>query len=79
MERRVLDSRDIGGTAIRPCKVTRLMDLMTPEDRKVFETALADKSLSHYRLEMELRARGVMVTNDTLKFHRLGVCGCGVS
>lgn len=79
MERRVLDPPNVGGSATRVCKVTRLLDVMTPEDRQVFETALADKTMSHYRLELELRSRGVMVTNDTLKFHRLGVCGCGVS
>ena len=59
------------------CKVMRTAQQLSKADRKVFLDAIADeKTWSAYRLDIELRKRGIVCTNDTIMMHRKGVCKC---
>jgi hypothetical protein len=59
------------------CKVMRTANLLDDEDRKIFLDAIADEEQwSAYALDIELRKRGIVCTNDTIMTHRRGVCRC---
>jgi hypothetical protein len=59
------------------CKVIRTAQQLDDEDRKIFLDAIADEdSWSAYALDIELRKRGIVCTNDTIMMHRRGVCRC---
>jgi hypothetical protein len=60
-----------------PCKVMRTAQQLDDEDRKIFLDAVADsQTWSAYALDLELRKRGIVCTNDTIMMHRRGVCKC---
>ncbi len=59
------------------CKVMRTAQQLDDEDRKVFLDAIVDEDTwSAYALDIELRKRGIVCTNDTIMMHRRGVCRC---
>jgi hypothetical protein len=59
------------------CKVMRTAQQLDDEDRKIFLDAIADEEQwSAYALDIELRKRGIVCTNDTIMMHRRGVCRC---
>ena len=59
------------------CKVIRTAQQLDDEDRKVFLDAVADtETWSAYALDIELRKRGIVCTNDTIMMHRRGACRC---
>jgi hypothetical protein len=59
------------------CKVSRTAQRLDDEDRKIFLDAIADEqNWSAYALDIELRKRGIVCTNDTIMMHRRGVCRC---
>ncbi len=59
------------------CKVVRIANQLDATDRAVFLQAIDDSATwSSYRLELELKARGIRVSNDTIMMHRRGVCSC---
>lgn len=59
------------------CKVTRTAQQLDDEDRKIFLDAINDsETWSAYALDLELRKRGIVCTNDTIMMHRRGVCKC---
>ena len=59
------------------CKVMRTAYQLDDEDRRVFLDAVADaKTWSAYALDIELRKRGIVCTNDTIMMHRKGACIC---
>jgi hypothetical protein len=59
------------------CKVLRTAQHLDDEDRKIFLDAVADEETwSAYALDIELRKRGIVCTNDTIMMHRRGVCRC---
>jgi hypothetical protein len=86
---RETDSRRLGAVLIlniKPatsrdsqCKVMRTAQQLDDEDRKVFLDAIADsETWSAYALDIELRKRGILCSNDTILYHRRGVCKCHV-
>jgi hypothetical protein len=59
------------------CKVMRTAQQLDDDDRKIFLDAIADsETWSAYALDLELRKRGIVCTNDTIMMHRRGVCRC---
>jgi hypothetical protein len=59
------------------CKVFRTAARLKPKDRKIFLDAIADEETwSAYALDIELRKRGIVCTNDTIMAHRRKVCRC---
>jgi hypothetical protein len=59
------------------CKVMRTAQQLDDEDRKIFLDAINDSiNWSAYALDVELRKRGIVCTNDTIMMHRRGVCRC---
>jgi hypothetical protein len=59
------------------CKVMRTAQHLDDEDRKIFLDAINDsETWSAYALDIELRKRGIVCTNDTIMMHRRGVCKC---
>jgi hypothetical protein len=59
------------------CKVMRTAQQLDDEDRKIFLDAINDSiNWSAYALDLELRKRGIVCTNDTIMMHRRGVCRC---
>ena len=59
------------------CKVARIAQQLDDEDRRIFLAAIDDaETWSAYALDVELRKRGIVCTNDTIMFHRRGVCRC---
>jgi hypothetical protein len=59
------------------CKVMRTAQQLDDEDRKVFLDAIGDEdNWSAYALDIELRKRGIVCTNDTIMMHRRKVCKC---
>jgi hypothetical protein len=59
------------------CKVTRTAQKLDDEDRKIFLDAINDsETWSAHALDIELRKRGIVCTNDTIMAHRRGVCRC---
>ena len=59
------------------CKVIRIANRLDDEDRKVFLDAVADvETWSAYKLDIELRKRGILCSNDTIIMHRKGACKC---
>jgi hypothetical protein len=62
---------------VEGCKVSRIANQLDATDRAVFLEAIRDAATwSSYRLELELKARGIRVSNDTIMTHRRGVCSC---
>ena len=59
------------------CKVMRTAQHLDNEDRKVFLDAVADEETwSAHALDIELRKRGILCSNDTIMMHRKGACKC---
>jgi len=59
------------------CKVARIAQHLDKADRKTYLDAVADtETWSAYALEIELKARGIFVSNDMIHLHRKGACRC---
>jgi len=59
------------------CKVVRTAARLKPKDRGIFLDAIADEETwSAYALDIELRKRGIVCSNDTIMMHRRGACKC---
>lgn len=62
---------------LRPCKVRRILESLDKEDRKVLETAIADRNKwTSYALSRALSVRNIDIKADTLSIHRRGDCSC---
>lgn len=58
------------------CKVKRLLDSMTPDDRSDLETALANPNIPATHIARVLHNRGLEVNYKTLANHRRQDCAC---
>ena len=58
------------------CKVGRTLDGLTAGDAEKLEAALAAPHISHGSIVSWLRARGLPVSDQVVRTHRLGKCCC---
>jgi hypothetical protein len=59
------------------CKVGRIAEHLDDEDRKTYLEAIDDRETwSAYALEIALKQRGIVVSNDMIGLHRKGACRC---
>lgn len=59
------------------CKVARIAQHLDKADRKTYFNAIDDtETWSAYALEIELKQRGIYVSNDMINLHRKGACRC---
>jgi hypothetical protein len=64
-------------TTNKPCKVGVILNGLELEDRKILEVALTEfTKWSNRALSNALNDRGINVTTETLRTHRLNVCPC---
>ena len=61
----------------KPCKVGQILNSLEPEDAHILDEALKDHSTwSNRALAHALQERGISVTTDTIRAHRLVTCPC---
>jgi hypothetical protein len=59
------------------CKVARIAQHLGKVSREAYLKAVADtETWSAYALEIELKQRGIFVSNDMINLHRKGACRC---
>lgn len=60
-----------------PCKVRDVLENLELQDQEILNAALADsKTWSARTLELELRKRGILISDSSIERHRAGVCSC---
>lgn len=57
------------------CHYMKMYDALSPEDRKALDEAWA-KKYSANEILMALRAEGIKSSNEAIRKHRIGACGC---
>lgn len=57
------------------CYYKKMYDSLTPEDQKALDEAWA-KKYSANEILMALRAEGIKSSNEAIRRHRIGACGC---
>ena len=60
----------------KPCKVTRILNVMSDEDVAAVRAALADPEVQTMAILRALNATGHKVGSSTLSLHRRGGCTC---
>jgi hypothetical protein len=58
------------------CKVRFVLDSLEPKDQELLKKALADPQWRHTRLTYELNKRGIDISENPVRRHRLGMCSC---
>ena len=67
----------VKGLSKTKCKVTRMAESLDGDDQRIFLSAVADADAwPAIRLERELKARGLRISNDTILAHRARICCC---
>lgn len=57
--------------------MARIAQHLDKADRKTYFNAIDDtETWSAYALEIELKQRGIYVSNDMINLHRKGACRC---
>lgn len=68
------------GPKLKPCKVVRLVDALDAarDPRGAALRALLDPGCGHSNasIAQACRESGILVTYETIRKHRLGMCGC---
>jgi hypothetical protein len=63
--------------AAKPCKVGTIINGLEPEDAHILDLALKNMTdWSNRALAHALQSRGISVTTDTIRAHRLNTCPC---
>jgi hypothetical protein len=57
------------------CYYKKMYDSLSPEDQKALDEAWA-KKYSANEILMALRAEGIKSSNEAIRKHRIGACGC---
>lgn len=57
------------------CYYKKMYDSLSPEDQKALDDAWA-KKYSANEILMALRAEGIKSSNEAIRRHRIGACGC---
>jgi hypothetical protein len=61
----------------KPCKVGQILNDLEPEDAHILDEALKNMTdWSNRALAHALQARGIQITTDTIRAHRLNTCPC---
>ena len=58
------------------CKVRTILTSLEPKDQEILKNALADESWPHSTLTHELNKRGLKISEQPVRTHRLGRCSC---
>jgi hypothetical protein len=57
------------------CHYMKMYNSLSPEDQKALDAAWA-ANYSANEVLMALRAEGIKSSNETIRRHRIGACGC---
>jgi hypothetical protein len=58
------------------CKVRTVIESLEPKDAQILKDALANPEWPHSTLAHELNKRGVKISEQPVRTHRLGRCSC---
>jgi len=62
-----------------PCKVRKVLDEMDANDRESLSDVLFSNNYPITIISSVLAGRGIYISEDTLRKHRLGRCSCGLT
>jgi hypothetical protein len=60
-----------------PCIAARKSQELRPEDKLKFAAACAEKDITNQAIADWMLGRGVKVSRDAVRLHRVGECCCG--
>lgn len=58
------------------CKVRSLLESLEAKDKEILQNALTDENWPHSTLTLELNKRGIIISEQPVRKHRLGLCSC---
>jgi hypothetical protein len=58
------------------CKVRSVIQGLEPKDQEILKNALANPEWPHSTLTHELNRRGIKISEQPVRTHRLGRCSC---
>lgn len=58
------------------CKVRTILASLEPKDQEILKNALSDDNWPHSTLTHELNKRGIRISEQPVRTHRLGRCSC---
>jgi hypothetical protein len=58
------------------CKVRSVIESLEAKDQEILKKALADAEWPHSTLTHELNKRGIEISEQPVRIHRLGRCSC---
>lgn len=61
---------------VRACRVRTILESLDSADRKILEGLLVSDEWSGSALSSALKARGLIVSAETIRHHRRGGCSC---
>jgi hypothetical protein len=61
---------------IRTCKVRTMIESLEAKDAQLLKEAIANKGWTHVGLAQELTKRGLSISDQSLRVHRIGRCTC---
>ena len=61
---------------IRPCKVRTMFETLEAKDVVLLKEAIANEGWTHVGLAQELTRRGLSISDQSLRVHRIGRCTC---
>jgi hypothetical protein len=59
-----------------PCKVRSVLESLEAKDQDILKKALTDADWAHSTLTHELNKRGIEISEQPVRHHRLGRCSC---
>ena len=61
---------------VAACKVRTVLASLEPKDQEILKNALLDDNWPHSTLTYELNKRGLKISEQPVRIHRLGRCSC---
>lgn len=61
---------------IQACKVRTVLESLDAKDQEILKNALANPDWPHSTLAHELNKRGLKISEQPVRTHRLGRCSC---
>jgi hypothetical protein len=58
------------------CKVRTVLESLEPKDQEILKKALANPDWPHSTLTHELNNRGIGISEQPVRTHRIGRCSC---
>lgn len=59
-----------------PCKVRSVLESLDVKDKEILKQALANAEWPHATLTYELNKRGIKISEQPVRTHRIGRCSC---